>query len=238
MEDLRDSYAQVAERLLEVDDFLEGDLESSRAVFDPLSLSERTPRPANLDVVALVGGLPFDESLVQALGLAQGEIAELVEDALAYWVLPPNLAVEVCVFKWPDEILPDGRFPEIRDAVHAAEPRPFSLEVHGVQVHRDGAVVARGFDGDGELRRLRERLLTDLPWMCRRQSRWAHIPLGRILEPAGNAAFRLLREASPRLWSSRIGRTEIKSLQLVVESQWYMEDRFTDTAFDLEQAGP
>jgi hypothetical protein len=238
MEDLRDSYTQVAERLLEVDDFREEELQSSRAVFDPLSLSERTPRPANLDVVALVGGLPFDERLVQALCLAQREIAELVEDALAYWVLPPNLAVEVCVFKWPGEILPDGRFPEIRDAVRTAGPRAFSLVVHGVQVHRDGAVVARGFDGDGELRRLRERLLTDLPWMSRQQSGWAHVPLGRILEPAGNAAFRRLGEASPRLWNSRIGTTEIKSLQLVVESQWYMEDRSTDTTFDLERGGP
>lgn len=237
MEDLREAYGKVASRLLDLDDFLEADLESSRAVFNSESLSRRVPRPAKLHVVALVGGLPFEEKLIKALGVAQLEVAEFTGEALTYWVRPSNLAVEVCVFKWPEERMSADRFPEIRQAAQDVAKGPITLDVQGVQVHRDGAVVARGFDRHGELRRLRSQILEKLEWMPRRQSSWAHIPLGRILEPVGEEAFRRLHQALPTLWNRSIGQTEIRSLQLVIETQWYMEERSTDTTFYLEATG-
>jgi len=219
------AYREVGERTWAGTDFLEAHLASSRELYTPESLLARQPRPKALEVFALLAGLPFEPEFVQPLVGVQRSIGEVLGERLHYWVAPANLGVEYCVFKWPME----SWSPERLDAVHTVLgtiSRPaFRFQIGGIQINPDGCVVAKGFDEAATLFEIRAHVRSGLPSLPQRQSGWAHVPLGRILEPLGAARFAELARMMGTLADRHIATTRIRSMKLVHETRWYMEER-------------
>jgi hypothetical protein len=223
--DLAQAYHAVAERTWGNDDFLEANLESSRSLYTPDSLNAGHPRPRELEVYALLSGLPFHRQFADALVGVQRQISGILGDHLHYWVAPANLGVEYCVFKWPTEAwIPDQR-PRIEEALETLRYPAFQFDIGGIQINPDGCVVAKGFDHDAVLFRIRNQLKAELPFMPERQSGWAHVPLGRILEPIGTDRFAQLRVLINEIEDREICSTVIDSLKFVHETRWYMESK-------------
>ena len=222
---LKSSYEDVAQRTWQHEDFQAHNLEISRDLFTMESLAKRAPRPKRLEVVALLGGLPFDKDVSDPLCAIQEELSNVIRDALHYWVAPNNLGIEFCVFKWPNEPWHAENQAKIEEAIRSAKATEFRLEIGGVQINPDGCIVARGYDTDGVFFSIRDQMKIKLPFLPKRQSGWAHIPLGRILEPVGTKKFNALREMVEHLANTHIVETTIKSLKLIKEDRWYMEER-------------
>jgi hypothetical protein len=234
--ELRRSYEDVGNRTWLTPDFLEVNLETSRELYTPESLIARQPRPKQLDVVALVGGLPFDADFANQLLEVQLTISRLLGDRLHYWVARGNLGVEYCVFKWPAGPWKDEWLVEIRDVLTAIRQPAFTLDIRGVQINPDGCVVAKGFDEGSGLFQIRERLKADVHFLPRRQSGWAHVPLGRILEPLGASTFGRLAELVSTIDNRPIASTTIRSMKLVHETRWYMEEKIILGEYPLSSA--
>lgn len=222
---LKASYGAVAKRTWEHRDFLTENLESSRSLFEASSLKSWAPVPVEVDVYAFLSGLPFEAALVESLQSVQQDIASILDKTLHYWVKPENLGIEYCVFKWPDEVLPNGAIETINAVVSEMDFTEYKLDIGGVQVNPDGCVVARGFDEDDRLFKIRQFFKDKVPFLPERQSGWAHIPLGRILEPVGEEKFRLLNEFFASRTDKLISSTKIQTAHLIHENRWYMEER-------------
>lgn len=225
LEQLRARYREVAKRTWKTADFDPAQLERSRSLYTEESLALGTPRPRPLEVFGLLSGLPFRGDFTRALEDVQREIDDAIGPRLRYWVAPANLGVEYLVFKWPaDEWRPEWLAPA-HAAVLASEPRAFEFMIRGVQVNPDGCVVARGYDSGGELFRIRDSVRSALAWIPPKQSGWAHVPLGRILEPVGTEAFGRLRHLMTGLEERDVVSTSIDRIILAHETRWYMEER-------------
>jgi hypothetical protein len=238
--ELERAYSEVGDRTWLSADFLELNLGTSRSLYTPDSLLSRRPRPRALDVVALVAGLPFPGEFIDPLLALQREISALFEDRLHYWVAPANLGIEFCVFKWPEEPWEAAQLDVVRSVVANIRRPAFGLDIRGVQINPDGCVVAKGFDIDAGLFEIRDYLRAHVPFLPRRQSGWAHVPMGRLLEPLGPERFVRLRERMRSLRNRPIAATEIHSMKLVHETRWYMEERQIVAEYPLEtgSAGP
>jgi hypothetical protein len=222
---LEEGYRKVAKRTWQHNDFLEKNLLSSRDLFEAKSLLDRRPIPKPLEVYALLSGLPFDEVFCQNLINVQESIKANISQTLAYWVKPENLGLEYCVFKWPTGMWEDEWLGIIDDELAFFNMNEYTFSIGGIQINPDGCIVAKGFDHTGELFRIRERMKTRLPFLPHRQSGWAHVPLGRILEPVGAQQFASLKILMDKLSNRLIARSTINSLLLIHETQWYMEKR-------------
>jgi len=222
---LEKAYRQVADRAWQEKDFLPANLESSRNLFTPESLEKRQPKPKALEVLALLSGLPFATDFIQPLVEVQRSISQCLGNALHYWVEPENLGVEYCVFKWPDDNWQEAQRSIIEEALGAVCEPSFRFHIGGIQVHADGCVVAKGFDENSVLFRVREQIKTALPFLPKKQSGWAHVPLGRILEPIDPPNYARLKETMKALAVAPIATTEITALKLIHEKRWYMEER-------------
>jgi len=230
---LEESYNKVGKRTWENSDFNKSLLETSRDLFTRRSLMANDPKPKKLEVYALLSGLPFENSFVSELVKIQQKIDKVLDGSLRYWVLPANLGVEHCVFKWPDcewnqdwETNIYSKLPIIN--------KPFKFVIFGIQINPDGCVVAKGFDEGGAIFKLRNQLKVKLNFLPVRQSGWAHIPLGRILEPIGEFKFSELAQLCTKLSNVYITSCEIKTLKFVHETQWYMEDKNILKEFSLD----
>ncbi len=222
---LRASYSEVARKTWLQQDFQTGNLEVSRNLFTPESLAQGSPRPKDLEVVALLAGLPFGTDVSGPLREIQKEMSAAIGDAVHYWVAPGNLGIEFCVFKWPDEPWNETYRAPIEAAINDVDAKDFRLEIGGVQINPDGCVVARGYDPDEVFFSIREQMKSALPFLPKRQSGWAHIPLGRILEPVGTERFAALAKLAERLADAPVVATRINSIKLIRETRWYMEER-------------
>lgn len=230
------SYRRVGDATWRERDFVEGSLQVSRDLFTPESLSARQPRPKRLEVYALLAGLPFPPAFVDRLEVARGSISEILGDCSRYWVAPANLGVEFCVFKWPTDTWNEDWLPVIRESLRTLDEPAFRFDIGGIQINPDGCVVAKGFDEDEVLFRIRERVKGLVPFLPARQSAWAHVPLGRILEPLGAERFARLRELIARLSDTDVASTRIESVKLVHETRWYMEEKTTVEEFFLRES--
>jgi len=233
---LRRAYKEVGDRTWSAPDFLETNLEASRALYTPESLCARRPRPRQLEVFALVGGLPFHAEFTDQLAEMQRKISMLLGERLHYWVARANLGVEYCVFKWPTDPWKQEWLGEIRDVLASMSQVAFKFHIGGVQVNPDGCVVARGFDEGSRLFEIRERLRANIKFLPKRQSGWAHVPLGRILEPLGAATFAKLEELVHMVEDQPITSTEVRSMKLVHETRWYMEEKTILDVYSLGEA--
>lgn len=223
--ELRRAYDEVGFRTWQADDLLDANLAVSRALFEPESLVARRPRPKELEVVALLSGLPFSTLFCDALRMVQQRIESVVGETLHYWVSPENLGVEYCVFKWPDEPWRDESLAMIRAALSSIHQQAFCFRVGGIQLNPDGCIVAKGFDQDGAISGIRPTLRDKISFMPEKQSRWAHVPLGRILEPLGAVKFAALARLMRELRDQPIAETDITAMRLVHEHRWYMEQK-------------
>lgn len=229
---LNESYDRVGQETWKNKDFNSSSLEVSRSLFTEDSLIKRNPKPKNLEVYALLSGLPFDGGFSRELVKVQKEIDQVLDGSLRYWVLQDNLGLEYCVFKWPEY---DWN-KEWEGQIYNNIPRinkPFRFVVFGIQINPDGCIIAKGFDEGEAIFKLRKKIKDRLDFLPDRQSSWAHIPLGRILEPIGEYKFSKLAKLCKELSSVYIASCEIKTLKFVHETQWYMEKKNTLKEFRI-----
>lgn len=231
------AYGEVADRTWKHADFLADNLDASRNLFTPESLAARSPVPKALEVYALLSGLPFSGSFTESLVAVQQRISVVLGDRLRYWVAPANLGVEYCVFKWPTDDWREDRMGVIKGVLDGMRQPAFRFSIRGVQVNPDGCVVARGYDEGAVLFQVREAAKREIPFLPSRQSGWAHVPLGRILEPLGAERFLELSRLMRELSGAFIAETEVESLKFVHETRWYMEEKSILAEYELGRAG-
>ena len=226
------SYDAVASLFEDLGNLNENEFQSSRDLFTFASLEKRAPSPKRLEVVAVVSGLPFTQVFQEKLKFIQSQIQEIIGDTLTYWVKPENFALEFFVIKWPEEELLSETFAVGENFLLNFDQAAFPVYFNGFQFNRDGCVVARGIDASGIIRNSRRRLQNQ-EVIPARQSNWAHVPLGRILEPFGYDAYLELVELT-KAWQKDIFHTEIiDKVNLVHELQWYMENKRIITSKNL-----
>ena len=230
---LREVYQVAGARTWVDQDFQEQNLEVSRSLYVPESLRAGKPRPKALEVYALLSGLSFPNDFTDRLASVQARISEILANRLHYWVKPKNMGVEYCVFKWPKDSWSGEQQGIVREVLASLNPQVFKFHIGGVQINPDGCVVARGYDENAELFRVRALLRAAIPFLPERQSGWAHVPLGRILEPIGVEAFARLRSLIDKLSDSPLASTKIDTMKLIHETRWYMEERETLTEYQL-----
>ena len=115
-------------------------------MFTKESLEERIPKPKRLEVYALLSGISFEHSLKSKLSKIQIEINNIIKENLKYFVLPDNLGLEHCVFKWPNEDWNETKEKIIIELLKIYPFEPFLLEIIGIQIHSDGCIIAKGYD--------------------------------------------------------------------------------------------
>jgi hypothetical protein len=231
---LEESYSEVGNLTWSNDDFLESNIKSSRSLYTSESLSARHPRPKELEVYALVSGLTFYKDFTEKLVAVQNKISTVLGESLHYWVAPDNLGVEYCVFKWPTDSWDNAHLDIIQNTLSLIRQPEFQFSIRGIQVNSDGCVIAKGFDESGVLFKIREQLQLDLPFMPKKQSGWAHVPLGRILEPLGTEKFTLLKKTINSMLNQHIAATDINIMRLIHERRWYMEEKTILAEYSLD----
>lgn len=222
---LEKSYAEVGDRTWKNNDFLEASLNISRDLFTDESLVLRKPKPKKLEVYALLSGLSFHREFTDKLSSIQRRIDTIIGDYLHYWVAPLNFGVEYCVFKWPEDSWDKSSLPLIEQELDSLDKSSFKFIIHGIQINPDGCIVAKGYDETGMIFKIREHLKTNLEFLPKRQSGWAHIPIGRIMEPLGPLRFSKLESLIGKLDNILVASVIINSVKLVHETRWYMEER-------------
>ncbi len=230
---LEESYNAVGKKTWKDKDFDKFELEASRQLFTEVSLKEKQPRPKELEVYALLSGLPFNNSFIQSLVEVQEKIDQILDGSLRYWVSPKNLGVEYCVLKWPDHDWNKDWEGDINRELSTIAIPSFEFIVYGIQINPDVCIVAKGYDEGGAIFKLREKMKRELSFYPEKQSGWAHIPLGRILEPLGEVKFSSLAQQIQQLSKSYIASCKIDSIKFIHEERWYMENKSVLREFDL-----
>jgi hypothetical protein len=204
-------------------DLVRDNLHSSISLFTEDSIESRNPVPRDLEVYALLSGLSFELPIKNSLSTIQDAVTGIIRGSLHYWVRPENLGLEFCVFKWPGQEWDESRLEGIRGILSELEAKKFNFEVHGIQLNPDGCLIAKGYDEGGRIFDIRRYLKHEVPNLPTRQSEWAHIPLGRLLEPVGESTFRELADYIYSMSGRYIASQLITSVKLVHETRWYME---------------
>jgi hypothetical protein len=231
---LKESYDKVGNKTWLGSDFVQSNLDLSRNIFTDESLSLRKPIPKNFDVYALLSGISFSEEFCSKLVDIQRDISEIINEKLHYWVLPANLGVEYCVFKWPDQKWDKSLSQIILNELAMLQNSTFQFSIKGIQINQDGCVIARGYDEGGMIFKIREHFKTNCPFLPKKQSGWAHVPIGRILEPVGTKKFGDLRQLVKNLSNDFIVSEEINTVKFVHEKRWYMEEKSILSKFHLK----
>jgi len=226
LESLNNEYNKVGHLTWLESDFKRSWLQSSRDLFDDDSLSAKVPTPKNLEVYALVSGLEFSKKMQDIVANLQLEIDKIIGPSITrYWVEPKNLGVEYCVFKWPDQQWDV----EIKEGVCAVLREvnftPFNLYICGIQINRDGCVILKGYDQFQTIQNIRKKIKSSLQFLPEKQSRWAHVPIGRILDPVGESKFIKLQEFVSANHAMHFHTEMIDDAKFVHEKQWYMVQR-------------
>tara|TARA_B110000008_G_C16958536_1_gene559184 strand:+ start:89 stop:817 length:729 start_codon:yes stop_codon:yes gene_type:complete len=222
---LKRKYDSVGDLTWKKEGFSKSSIESSRALFTEESLSSRKPVPKELEVYALLSGIQFHRDVTCKLQQLQQRISSILGESLQYWVLPENLGLEYGVFKWPGESWDETRVPAILKVLYSMNMPTFLFSVHGIQINPDGCVVAKGYDEGAAIFKVREKLSSDLSFFPKKQSQWAHIPLGRILEPVSEKKFNELRNLISKIGQDFVVEYELRSAKFVHETRWYMEEK-------------
>ena len=223
--DLNCSYEQVGNKTWELDDFSSVTINRSRQLFTDESLLSRKPVPKELEVFALLSGIEFEREMTSKLIKLQEDLSTILQDSLHYWVSAENLGVEYCVFKWPDGEWHDTWVEPTNSALSSLKVSPFLFSIYGIQINADGCVIAKGYDEAASISNIRTTLKSNLDFFPEKQSRWAHVPMGRILEPVGSEKFERLRLFIANIKDQFIVASRLDSAKFVHETQWYMEEK-------------
>jgi len=221
--DLSKSYKNVAKETLKNRDLLYENLQVSRDLFSGKSLRLRKPIPKDLEVYPLVSGLSFESQFTEKMIDVQNNISEIIKDTLCYWVKPENFGVEYCVFKWPWEEWNSAWMPQIKKELSILKFIPFDYSINGIQINPDGCVIAKGYDQNAQIFKIRQQMKDAFTFLPKKQSSWAHIPIGRILEPLGESRFEDLLQYFEDMSDQHIASQRITSIKLIHETRWYME---------------
>ncbi len=224
-QNLRASYKKVGDNTWNELNFLEKNLETSRNLFTPKSLELREPEPKKLEVFALLSGLPFGEDFINFLSSIQANISYILGDSLHYWVERDNFGVEYCVFKWPQDDWQDYLTREVGIILESIKAPRYQFHIIGIQINPDGCVVAKGFDENAALFNIRSQIKEKISFLPDKQSGWAHVPLGRILEPLSEDKFARLSAFISRMSDSYLVSAEIASFKFIHETRWYMTEK-------------
>lgn len=222
--DLLKSYNLVYQKFKEHGNLDHSEFQTSRQLFEDASVAKKLPKPKKLEVVAVVAGLEFSAAFVKKLQDIQTAVSKILGDTVAYWVLPQNLGLEIFVLKWPEDNFSDKQFIIGREFLNNFQQREFKVHFNGFQIHRDGCVIARGIDFGSVIRNCRTELINK-NIITSRQSNWAHVPLGRILEPFSDKKYQKLIEFIHESQDEIFHCEVIDKLALVHETRWYMEEK-------------
>ena len=222
--DLKLSYNLVGNKIFKVNSLTQKSIQSSVNLFTQESLIKKKPQPIDVDVYTLVSGLPFSNNLLDSISNIKTEIKKILKDLLCYWVKPNNLAVEFCVFKWPNNPWKKKWISDIKFFLDTKEYNSFDLIISGIQLHQDGCIIAKGYDRNF-IKQMRSDLTSNFEFIPIKQSNWAHIPLGRILEPISGELFKELKKIINNISNTNIGIERIIDAKLIHETRWYMEKR-------------
>jgi hypothetical protein len=222
-ENLELEYSKVGDLTWVENDFLDKWLDSSRSIFTDESMIKHDPVPRDFEVYALVSGLPFSLNLQNFVTNIQERIDEIIGPKLHYWVKPENLGVEYCVFKWPNDPWSEFFFERINLGLSTLIFNHFNLHIKGIQINRDGCVILKGFDEEQGIFNIRRNVKGLVEFLPKKQSNWAHIPIGRILNPIGTDKFVELRKFINEHKSRHLFTELITDAKFVHETRWYME---------------
>ena len=224
-ESLSLSYNEVGSKINQLSDFNIKDLEQSRSFFTRKSLSKKIPSPIDVDVYAILSGISFAKNFLDFIGDLYKDLSYILNGSCHYLVKKENLGVEYAVLKWPDDPLNSSTVAQAENILQNYDSNKFTLKIFGIQVHADGCIVLKGVDERREIFNLRKKIVNTINEIPKKQSNWAHIPLGRILEPIGADKMerlkRLIGESNNKLDYDLI----IDKVHLVHEKKWYMEDK-------------
>jgi len=216
-------------------DLLYDNLKVSRDLFTEKSLRSRSPIPKDLEVYPMVSGLSFEKEFTEKLAGVQNAISEIIEDTLCYWVKPENFGVEYCVFKWPWEEWDSAWMSQIEKELSLLKYDSFVYSIKGVQINPDGCVIAKGFDENAQIFNIRQQMKGAFDFLPKKQSAWAHIPIGRILEPLGESRFADLLQYFEYMSDQHVASQRITSIKLIHETRWYMERKEIIGTYDSSE---
>jgi hypothetical protein len=223
---LRNSYQKVFELTLTSINLDSEKLLESKGLF---TFNERSLvyNTNHFHVSALLGGLPFSNRLQEYVVDIQRQIDQILQTSHRYWVKPDKLAVEYFVSKWPQDIqLTSKQHSSVKCLIQDLKPSPFNFIINGLQFHRDGCVVLRGFDSNN-IRGIRDTALSKLSWLPRHQSAWAHVPIGRILCHITPQKYLDFIDLCKLVTSSPPIAEKINKVTYLDEYRWYMEEYST-----------
>lgn len=209
------------------------DLDPSISLFDPDSITNRTPTPRKLEVYCIVAGLPFDSYLLSFLQHIKYLTLRTLGDCLHYLVDDSNLALELAVLKWPDAPLNHHILSETATFFESQSFSPIRFFTYGLQIHTDGCIILKCFDHDSKFTFLRSQLTHSVPHLPARQSSWAHIPIGRILEPVSPLLHSKLVDLCDNTSQFLPFPFTVDRLHLIHEKQWYQTDHTVLKTFHL-----
>ena len=211
----------------------DSDISSSKKLFEEESLINRKPTPKKLNVVCLVGGLPFAKEFINEITSIQLKISDILENIPHYLVDPENLATECIVLKWPDNNFSEDLINKTITYLSGFELKKFKLSSFGFQFHKDGAIILRCIDSDSTMRNHRKYMIKNIKEIPTTQSSWAHVPLGRILGPVEFNVLKKLREYAFFTQKKCRFSTYVKNYSLIKEYRWYQTERSLIQNFQL-----
>lgn len=222
---LEKSYQLVGSKINDIKDFNPDDLKGSRSLFNTKQANQKIFNPISVNVFAVLSGISFSEEFLQLIEKIQSNIKNIILDKDFYFVEPKNLGVEFAILKWPDDTLPTNSIEEATSILQDLNLKSFLLNIFGIQIHIDGCIILKCYDEDRSLFVVREKLLSGIKDIPSKQSNWAHIPLGRVLEPIGQSKMAQLKRLIQEIDVELDYKLLIDSIHLVHEKQWYMKDK-------------
>ena len=229
------SYEKVSSEFKKNLKFDESLLKKSREIFN-IDNKNNIASPKELEVIALLGGLPFSDKLQKSILLVQNKLREILKSNLFYMVKKENLGVELLVLKWPQ----DNRNFELEKKIiiylDNLNLKEFELFFDGIQIHNDGCIILRGFDVNNKFIDLRRNIYSNFPDIPEKQSNWVHIPIGRILNQVSQEVYFKLSNLVDYTQNNNesFPSQKIKNIKLIYETKWYMEQRCTIQTWNLK----
>ena len=182
--------------------------------------------PIKVNLFALLAGIPFEKNCINSLYKIQSKIFDNLDDSRIYKVMKKNFGLECLVLKWHDEKdFLETNISLFKEYLNQLNLSKYEIKFKGVQIHRDGCVISKFIDYNGEFRSLRKNLLMNFNFLPEKQSNWVHIPLGRILYELNNKEIDKLISECEEINDTVNFQIEIDKYSLVHEKRWYMEEK-------------
>lgn len=184
--------------------------------------------PKMMDVVAILAGLPFDKQFIDEVEKIQNLINKTINNKICYMVKKENLGLELIVLKWPSEKRNHSLEKKVKCFLDLKEIKSIEITFDGLQIHRDGCIVLRGFDRNFKFQNLRKEIQANFPEIPRKQSNLVHVPLGRLLFNINESiSLKLIELFNTIKQSKQIPPQTINEIKLIHEKQWYMVQKKT-----------